>query len=265
MKKIMLICTVTLFFVACEKEPDPQSDNPTNPSDTMQVGPPMDGWIPNAVTDIDGNSYDAVRIGDQVWMAQNLRTTRFANGDAIPEESTSSYTDPYRYAPCTDVENYGYLYNWPAFMHGVSSTSSNPSSVQGICPTGWHVPSEAEWVQLTDFVSGQDTFVCNPGYTHTIAKALASSIGWETYSGSCAVGNDPESNNATGFSALPAGYWFGDGSGFGAMGQEAWFWTATEHSNNQYSAIRGMGYRGTNVSGGYSDKCDGYSVRCVKD
>ena len=82
MKRIFVLwCAVALFAVACDKdEPTPAQENPTNPSDTTQVDPSTEVIIPNAVTDYDGNSYDAVRIGEQVWMASNLRTTHYLKG-----------------------------------------------------------------------------------------------------------------------------------------------------------------------------------------
>ncbi|MBR4535035.1 MAG: hypothetical protein IKO62_00075 [Bacteroidales bacterium] len=110
---------------------------------------------PSTVTDYDGNIYYTVQIGSQCWMKQNLRTTHYANGASIALGSSTSTTTAYRYYPnnnSSNVSTYGYLYNWPAVMHGASSSSSNPSGVQCICPNGWHVPSDAEWVQLTNYV-----------------------------------------------------------------------------------------------------------------
>ena len=167
---------------------------------------------PHSVTDVDGNVYNTVQIGSQCWMKENLRTTRYADETEIPVGSTTSYTEPYRYAPNYDdsiVPFYGYLYNWAAVMHGAASSDDNPSGVQGICPDGWHVPSDAEWTQLTDYVSRQSENVCidTIGGSY-IAKALASNTGWNNYSYStCAVGYNRSSNNATGFGALPAGYY----------------------------------------------------------
>ena len=113
-----------------------------------------DGGIqpcPNAtiVTDYDGNNYSTVLIGTQCWMAENLRTTHYANGVIIPMVNSTygETTDPYCYEPNnngSNVSTYGYLYNWHAVMHGESSSNANPSGVQGVCPTGWHVPSDAE-------------------------------------------------------------------------------------------------------------------------
>ena len=103
--------------------------------------------VQNAVMDTDGNSYDAVWIGGQLWMRENLRTTHYADGAAIPAgESGSSDTEPLYYDYSSSdipLAERGYLYNWPAVMHGAAPSNTNPSGVQGICPSGWHVPSDA--------------------------------------------------------------------------------------------------------------------------
>lgn len=104
------------------------------------------------VKDYDGNVYTTVQIGKQCWLRENLRTTHYANGTPIAfGNDTMSTTTPYRYYPNADEKNvpvYGYLYNWAAVMHGCQASNLNPSGVQGICPNGWHVPSEAEWREL---------------------------------------------------------------------------------------------------------------------
>ena len=215
------------------------------------------------VTDIDGNVYNTVRIGNQCWMKENLRTTHYADNTAIPADSTFiSYTGPYHYAPNNDesnVETYGYLYNWAAVMHGAASSTANPSGVQGICPTGWHVPSDAEWTLLTDYVSSQSQYVCGNDNTN-IAKALASTMGWNSSIEICAVGDMPSGNNATGFSALPAG----DYSGSYSFGGPANFWSATE--NYDYEAwSRSLLYDFADVYRSYDFKWFGLSVRCVRD
>lgn len=143
---IATFAVAALCFTACGHEGG-GSSNQEYPS-TAEV-------IRNAVKDIDGNKYDAVKIGNQVWMASNLRTTRYADGTAIPlgEIGTYSFTEPYHYVSgsygsneenMVNVSTYGLLYNWKAVMWNWSSSNTNPSGVQGICPTGWHVPSDAE-------------------------------------------------------------------------------------------------------------------------
>ena len=216
------------------------------------------------VTDVDNNTYNTVQIGSQCWMKENLRTTRYANGTSIPlSSSTYSYTEPYRYYPNNDQSNvstYGYLYNWKAVMGSSYSSSANPSGVQGICPTGWHVPSDAEWTQLTDYVSSQSQYVCSSNSTY-IAKALVSTTGWNGSSETCAVGNNPTSNNATGFSALPAGGYFISYDGFGRV---AVYWSAAE-TNYTFAYYRHFHYNNAYVYRYDNEKLFGFSVRCVHD
>ncbi len=216
------------------------------------------------VTDIDGNTYKTVLIGSQCWMAENLRTTKYADGTSISLGSSTSTTKAYRYYPnnnSSNVGTYGYLYNWKAVMRNSSSSSANPSGVQGICPNGWHVPSDAEWTQLTGYVGSQSQYVCGSNNTY-IAKALVSTMGWNSSSNNCAVGNNPSSNNATGFYAVPAGYYCGYYYDFG---YSAYFWSATQYGS--YYAYGRYLYFDYAYVRRYCDyrKVVGFSVRCLRD
>ena len=215
--------------------------------------------------DYDNNSYATVRIGSQCWLKENLRTTHYADGTEIPAGTTSAYSVGYRYAPNNNedsVATYGYLYNWAAVMHGAAASWANPSGVQGICPEDWHVPSDAEWTQLTNYVSSQSQYVCGSNSTY-IAKALASTMGWDSNTYACTVGNDPSANNATGFSAMPAGCYETFNS-YHNFGSNASFWTTTENGST------GAYYR--DICSGFftvdrfnDSKNIAYSVRCVHD
>ena len=213
------------------------------------------------VSDIDNNTYSTLLIGNQCWMTENLRTTRYADGTAIaPGNSNSSSSVAYYYVPDAPA-SYGYLYNWKAVMHNSASSQANPSGVQGICPMGWHVPSDAEWQELTNYVGSQSQYLCNDN-TYYIAKSLAAVTGWNTSNETCVVGNNPEANNATGFNALPAGYF---DSYFHDVGISAYFWSATE-SSSTYAQYRMLGFEGNIVGGSdydYPGKDEGYSVRCI--
>ena len=217
------------------------------------------------VTDHEGNVYATVQIGDQCWMRENLRTTHYADGTDIPAGGDNpSVTEPYYYdnsAYSLSLQTRGYLYNWLAAMHGAASSSANPSGVQGICPNGWHVPSDAEWTQLTDYVKTQSDYVCG-GNTSSIAKALASTEGWKTSTSSCVVGNDQTMNNATGFSAVPAGICYG--LSFDGAGNDANFWSSTQGSSN-YAWIRNLYYDVAYVDDYGDYKSNGFSVRCLRD
>ena len=216
------------------------------------------------VTDQDGNVYPVVQIGGQCWMKENLRTTHYANGTSIELGSSTSTTTAYRYYPdnnSSNVSTYGYFYNWAAVMNGAGSSEANPSDVQGICPTGWHVPSDAEWTQLTNYVGRQTQYQCDNS-SDNIAKALASTTGWNSSSTTCAVGNNPGTNNATGFSALPAGNYLIDF--YYDFGYLADFWSATESSDDN-AYFRYLYNNNANVNRGNGGKINGYSVRCVRD
>ena len=224
------------------------------------------------VTDYDGNVYRTIPIGQQCWMRENLRTTHFADGTAIAFGSGSSTTTPYLYAPNGNnltVPEYGYLYNWVAAMHGAASSETNPSGVQGVCPTGWHVPSNAEWLQMISYVRGHNEYWCG-GDSTNIGKSLASTKGWCYSDSECAVGNDPATNNATGFSALPAGY------NVGNFYERAVFWTTTQYQSSSYSTFyagfeaNDLGFWG--LIGGEGNGSifglnlsSGASVRCLRD
>ena len=202
--------------------------------------------------DYDGNEYNTVKIGGQCWMAENMRTTKYSDG--------SSIIIAYWYYPNNNASNkatYGLLYNWKAVMN---SFLANTSGVQGICPTGWHVPSDAEWTQLTDYVSGQSQSLCD-NYSANIAKALAATKGWSNSSYTCAVGNNQYNNNALGFSAAPAGRY---NNIFYDFGSDAYFWSATENGSDNV-CYRTLSYNSAYVSRNYARKNNCFSVRCLRD
>ena len=219
----------------------------------------------STLTDADGNIYNTVQIGQQCWMKENLRTTKYADGTFIsPGSSIVSTNVAYWYYPNSDASNeptYGLVYNWPAVMHGNASSSTNPSGVQGVCPTGWHVPSDAEWTQLTDYVSSQSQYVCGSDNTQ-IAKALASTTDWPTYTGNCTVGNTPSNNNSTGFSALPAGTRHGTTyDGFGIVGH---FYSSTGSAGGG-AWRRYISFSSAFVRREIGTTNEAYSVRCLRD
>lgn len=225
----------------------------------------------STLTDIDGNEYGTLQLGSQCWMQQNLRTTHFADGTEIPSStSTAPSSSPRRYASGSwsndDLNAYGYLYNWAAAMHGSASSSANPSGVQGACPDGWHLPSDAEWTQLTSFVASDPDNVCgnNPD---NIIQSLVSQERWDNDcpGNSCQICTDVTSNNRTQFSVLPSGTW-NNGGGIGApLGYNigtAMFRTATEYeAANAFIRLFDPDY--TEVRPDATYKMDGLSVRCV--
>ena len=215
--------------------------------------------------DVKGNYYSTVQIGNQCWMKENLRTQYYADGTQIPLGSSSSTTNGYRYDYSTSsltLEQRGYLYDWAAVMHGESSSNANPSGVQGICPSGWHVPSDAEWTQLKNYVGGVSNYQCGGSSTY-IAKALASTTGWvnsNPYNYTCAVCNNQTSNNATGFNAYPAGYW---NNGFSETGESTYFWSSTVSGSS--AKVRVIYNYDTMLFSSTSSSSSGRSVRCVRN
>lgn len=211
------------------------------------------------ITDVDGNVYNTVQIGDQCWMKENLKTTKYRNGNNIsyPGSNNNSWynntTGAYAWYN-NDINYksiYGALYNW----HAVNNTA-------GLCPAGWHVPSHDEWTALTTYLSSDPAFLCN-SIPNNIGKALAAKTDWINASSYiCCVGTELFANNATNFTALP-----GSGRGhlgtFGTLGETGNFWSSTDYNNNPYS--RFLNSSSTGISIGNSFKMSGKSVRCLKD
>ena len=229
------------------------------------------------VTDYDGNVYNTVTIGAQVWMKENLRTTHYANGDTIPLVTGNSNWDTltetskaycyYNDDSATNASTYGALYTWAAAMNGETSSTANPSGIQGVCPTGWHLPSDDEWTELENYLAdnGYNYDGTTGGGRDKIAKAMADSSGWNSSSSTGAVGNTdyPAYRNKSGFTALPGGYRDVSGT-FDDVSYGGCWWSATE------DGAHGAYYRRLNCYGSSVDSYDyieevGFSVRCLRD
>ena len=186
-----------------------------------------------------GHVYELVLIGDQCWFAENLRAEQYRNGDAIPEVTDNATwgntSDGARAAYSNDAANvstYGYLYNWFAV-----------DSAAGLCPGGWHVPSDGEWTELTDFLGGE-----------SVAGAQMKSSSSDTPSW--------DGTNSSGFSALPGGWRTNDGY-FYNVGNKGDWWSASPVENNAWCRIL---YSGSDpVNRGGLNRRFGFSVRCVRD
>ena len=256
MKNYLLYCCMAVLVMAsCTKEEQKDDDK------TVTIKYPASAVvICDAVTDIDGNKYDAVQIGEQVWMSMNMRTTRFADGTAIAEGSEISREEAYRYPSSNSNALNGYLYNWKAVMYEGESSEANPSGVQGICPDGWHLPSEAEWQQLTDYLSSHSEYVCS-GTGESVAKSLAYTREWMKCGLGCTIGCNLEDNNATGFSAVPVGFYPGTYTNYG---YSAAFWTTTETDSISAMGVN-LYVSDSLVRRTVCDKVGGFSVRCLRN
>ena len=193
-------------------------------------------------TDYDGNNYPVVQIGTQLWMTENLKTTKYRNGDSISNVTDSvQWRNQTTGAYCNyknDERNsttYGRLYNWYSLKDS-----------RNVCPTGWHVPNDAEWLTLTTFLgtSNAGNKLKETGTTH-----------WQS-------GN--AGTNESGFSALPGGRRDYNAS-WGYLGSWGYWWSMTEYNTDNANYLY-MTYGRTDVSKSYTNKTlIGFSVRCIKD
>ena len=192
----------------------------------------------DTLTDIDGNVYPIVQIGTQVWMAENLRTTRYRTGATITNVTNATTWSGLttgawvHYGNSTDNETvYGKLYNWYAVADS-----------RNICPTGWHVPSDAEWTVLSNFLATDVGF------------KMKSTSGWQ---------DNGNGSNASGFNGLPGGYRSTPGP-FDLVGRLGYFWSSSEYlSGNAWGRLLSRDARDLGRLNDFKRR--GFSVRCVQD
>lgn len=198
--------------------------------------------------DVDGNVYKTVVIGSQTWMAENLKTTRYATGDSIPNivnkdqwfNLTSGAWSYYK----NEINNnnpYGKLYNWFCVVDD-----------RNVCPTGWHVPTHDEWEILTDYIKENSQ-------SSQEGRALKSKDGWDYYDGVNGNGSDD-----FGFNALPGGNRNINGN-YSKMGENGYWWSTTEHVNTLNAWSRYLYNNSENIMGYEDFKNYGFSVRCLKN
>jgi uncharacterized protein (TIGR02145 family) len=196
------------------------------------------------ITDICGNTYHTVKIGTQTWMVENLKTTKYRNGDLIPNVTTNTIWSTLTTGAWCNYNNtevysskYGKLYNWYAV-----------SDSRNIAPVGWHVPSDAEWTTLTTYLGGEN-----------IAGGKlkeSGTINWTS--------PNTDATNETSFSALPSGNRGNSDGTFQEQGSGSFWWSFTE-LNSLYAYFRSVGYSGAGVGRSGSGKMNGLAVRCVKN
>lgn len=199
--------------------------------------------IPGNVTDIDGNTYHTVIVGKQVWMVENLKVTRYRNGDSIPKVTIKAkWVIQKEGAYCNYNNNdrntnvYGRLYNWFAI-----------NDSRSIAPEGWHVPTDEEFNILINYLGG-DSIAGNKMKETGTAHWLTPNTG---------------ANNKSGFSALPGGYRNGVEGNFYLLRNNCMLWSATENDTTAW--IRITSNKDAGAFRNYADKPSGFSVRCIKD
>jgi uncharacterized protein (TIGR02145 family) len=203
-----------------------------------------------SITDRQGNTYKTVRIGDQTWMAENLRATKYANGDDIPHITIDSiWANTHAGAYCyyeNNAENirmYGNLYNW--------YTVNND---KGVCPEGWHVPSDHEWMTLEEYL----------GMTASEAGRMTAWRG--THEGDKLKVPGFGGNNSSGFSVIGSGY--RDPMGiFKAQGTDNDFWTSTPYTSDNIlnGILHGFLNTKSTVVRNFHVPGYGFCVRCIMD
>jgi len=192
------------------------------------------------VSDVDGNVYSTVTIGGQTWMTENLRTTKYNDGTAIPNVTDKAWSELktgayswYDNDSATYKSTYGAVYNWYTVHTGK------------LCPAGWHVPTDKEWRILTDFWGGE----------LVAGKEMKATTGW--------IGNGNENEtNSSGFSAIPCGYRNYKGS-YGSSGKSGYWWSSTPFYDNAWYCVLFKGDATANKF--YGRTQSGFSVRCIKD
>jgi uncharacterized protein (TIGR02145 family) len=195
------------------------------------------------VTDIDGNVYHTVTIGTQIWMVENLRTTKYNDGTSIPLVTDgvvwSTLSTPaycwYNNDEASNKSTYGALYNWFAVNTGI------------LCPAGWHVPTDAEWNTLLTYLG--DT---------TLAGGKLKEAGTTHW-----VSPNTGADNGTGFTALPGGSHYTNGL-FYLQGKYGWYWSSTESSSSD-AWHEYLQYNSSHLYRTAGSKIIGFSVRCLKN
>lgn len=195
------------------------------------------------LTDIDGNTYKTVQIGTQVWMAENLKTTRYNDGAKIPLVTGSEWNTLTSDGYCwynNDYKNfgkiYGALYNW--YSAGTGK----------LCPTEWHVPTDAEWTALSDFLGGEKSAGGKLKETGTVH--------WKS--------PNAGSTNENGFKALPGGGRWVIGR-FDLIGRKGYWWSTSSPDNDTEALTRMIGYDEGFFKSAQFVKGNGFSIRCIKD
>jgi uncharacterized protein (TIGR02145 family) len=202
----------------------------------------------DSVADIDGNIYHIIPAGQQSWLRENLRVTRYRNGEVIPNVTLETQWKNLTSGACCTYDNlasngltYGLLYNW----HVVSDT-------RGVCPVGWHVPSDSEWAALGNFLGGNN-----------IAGGMMKSTG--TIEGGTGLWYAPNTGatNSIGFNGLPGGYRINYGT-FYSIGNLGYFWSSSDTASlNGWKYI--LDANNGELKRYFDFKNNGFSVRCCKN
>ena len=225
------------------------------------------------VTDIDGNTYEYLTYGTQEWVLENAEMVTYRDGTPIPQvvsdsEWTSLTTGAWCYVDNNSAN--AKMYNWYAVagIHDMDTTTPNKE----LAPEGWHVPTDAEWTILEDYLIVNGYNYDNTIIGSKIAKAMASTNGWNTTGTSGVPGNDPTANNATQLNFVAHGFRHGLYGNFDDFSLNANFWASDQttienpdHPLEYYSWVRTVKNNQINLLRYQNENKDGFSVRFIKD
>ena len=209
------------------------------------------------LTDIDGNGYETIAIGNQVWMAENLKVTHYRDGTEITNVTDNAAwsnlsTEAYCYYDnkSSNGDTYGALYNWYAV-----------NDSRNIAPEGWHVPTDAEWKELEMYLGMSQSEADDTGYrgTNEGSKLAGNADLWDSGS----LESDSEFGYS-GFSALPGGYRYYTSGSYSHLGYRGYFWSATEGSSLS-AWYRSLFCISSDIDRDYYGKRHGFAVRLLRD
>ena len=257
MKKIIYLLVSVIALFSCKKESNISPSTVTNPTNSTtcidnpninftSIGTPI-GKFGECIKDIDGNTYKTVTIGTQTWMAENLKVSKYNDGNAIPNVTENSQWQKNTTGAWCNYNNsdslgkiYGKLYNW----YAVSPTTNGNKNV---CPTGWHVPTDSEWTLLAGYLGGE-----------SVAGGLMKEIGllkWDT--------PNVDATNTSKFTAIPGGYKFENGD-FLNINKYGYWWSSSESDNyDSFNYI--LREEISDLDRDDINKNNGFSIRCIKD
>lgn len=236
----LLLLSCAVFIASCKKDDDNKNDGGGNNNTSSCSGGQT------TVTDIDGNVYNVVTIGNQCWMKENLKTTRYRNGDLIPLGLSDTQWENTNSGAC-DFYNNNAQYNNP---YGKLYNGYAMADQRGLCPTGWHVASENDWNSMVNILGGDNI----AGGKMKLVGDLQSGTGfWQA--------PNTGATNSSGFSGPPGGYRNPNGS-YSQIGNQGYWWTP---SSTNFGAIIFLEYNSGNATVGGAVPNVGFSVRCVKD
>jgi len=247
-RNLFLIGSIVSLVIlsSCKKEDDNTSGSGTNPP-SNETGTFTDSR--------DSKTYKWVKIGEQVWMSENLNYTGSEIKHITDNDEWKNNSDYdgwcYYENDESNAKTYGVLYQWKA--------------AKIACPSGWHLPTDEEWTQLENYLIENKYSFYGVSGNNGIAKSLATNTGWYPTSTQGAVGNSdfPEYRNKTGFSALASGHRNNNGI-FNYLTYYGRWWSATEYDSAS-SYLRYLYFDHIKVSRKYHDNVYGFSVRCIKD